>query len=112
MKKADIILLCVLLVLGFAGVIVFMLVSKPAVYVSVTVDGELVGTYDLSENREVLIETKSGGENRLQIRDGSAKMLSANCPNQDCVWHREITQSNESIICLPHKVAVTVVAEE
>ncbi len=112
MKKADIILLCVILFLGLAGIIGLMLVSKPAAYVSVTVDGELFGSYDLSKDQEVLIETADGGENRLQIQGGSARMLSANCPNQDCVWHKEISQSNESIICLPHKIAVTVVAKE
>ena len=112
MKKADIILLSVILILGIAGVVVLVFVSKPATYVSVTIDGEVFGTFDLSKDREVLIVTVHGGENLLQIQDGSAKMLSANCPNQDCVRHNEISQSNESIICLPHKIAVTVVAEE
>jgi len=38
-------------------------------------------------------------------------MISADCPNQDCVLHKEISQSNESIVCLPHKVVVTVIKE-
>lgn len=111
MKKADIVLLGILLIAGFIGIMTYLLAGKTASYVSVTVDGELIGTYDLNVEQEVLIESADDGENILRISDGRARMILANCPNQDCVKHKEISQSNESIVCLPHKVVVTVLSD-
>jgi hypothetical protein len=32
----------------------------------------------------------------------------ADCPDKLCVSHREIFREGESIVCLPHRVVVTV----
>ncbi|MBQ7765624.1 MAG: NusG domain II-containing protein [Lachnospiraceae bacterium] len=111
MKKADVILLIVILVLGMAGIGFYYGTNRNASYVLVQVDGELVGTYDLREDTVVTICSGQDGENILEIRDGKAEITSANCPNGDCVVHKEISKSNESIVCLPHKMAVWVVTE-
>ncbi len=112
MKKGDKILLILLLFIGILGCVAFMLLSREASYVTVTVNQVTVGTYPLHTDREILIETENGGENVLQISDGCVKMLSANCPNLDCVHHKEISLNHESIICLPHKVVVTIYSPE
>jgi len=111
MKKADVILLIVILVLGMAGIGFYYGTNRKASYVLVQVDGELVGMYDLREDTVVTISSGQNGENVLKIKGGKAEIISANCPNGDCVAHNEISRSNESIVCLPHKMAVWVVAE-
>lgn len=111
MKKGDIILLLVLIIIGVAGCVFFASMRGNESYVVITVDGEIQGTYSLSEDRDITIESENGGENFLQIQYGYADMLSANCPNQDCVHQKVISRNGESIICLPHKVVVTVYEE-
>lgn len=110
MKKADIILLAIILIVGFIGISLYFITGKKAEYISVNVDGEMIGVYSLYEDREIPIHS-GNGENVLQIQNGTARMISADCPNQDCVLHKEISQSNESIVCLPHKVVITVIKE-
>lgn len=108
MKKADVILLTIVFLLGSVGCIAILLYKPKASVVSVVIDGEEMQSYSLWENREILIETGENGENLLRIEDGKVKMISANCPNQDCVNHKEIMSGNESIVCLPHRVAVII----
>lgn len=110
MKKADIILLAVIVLIGIIGISLYFIVGKKAEYISISVDGETIGVYSLNMDCEIPIRSGSG-ENILLIQNGTAKMTSANCPNQDCVLHKEISQSNESIVCLPHKVVITVIKE-
>lgn len=74
----------------------------------ITVDGEDYGTYDMSEDQIVEI----GSSNILVIRDGSAQMEWADCPDQICVRHKEIEKSGESIICLPNRVVASVESSE
>lgn len=110
MKKGDKILFLVLVTIGILGCVILAISSKNAGYVTVVVNQVTVGTYPLYTEREILIETEDGGENILQISEGHVKMISANCPNLDCVHHKEISLHHESIICLPHKVVVTIYA--
>jgi hypothetical protein len=46
--------------------------------------------------------------NLLVIEEGTVTMEAADCRDQICVHHIPISGSGESIICLPHKLVVTV----
>ncbi len=111
MKKADVILLAIILVIGILGISIYFIAGAGAEFVFVSVDGETVGVYALNTDRELNIPSDNGGENLLKIENGTARMISANCPNGDCIRHKAISQSNESIVCLPHKVVVTVIKD-
>jgi len=111
MKKADIILLIIVLLLGGVGTVLLIQNNEKAGFVSVVVEGEETERYSLNEDRDIIITTRENGENLLRIENGRVKMISANCPNQDCVNHNEIMNTNESIICLPHKIAITICGE-
>ena len=76
--------------------------------VQVTVDGTVVATLPLNRDTTLTIPGV-GGENTLVITDGKARMTAADCPDQICVRHRAISRPGESIICLPHRVTVTVI---
>ena len=75
--------------------------------VEVTVDGKVVETLPLSTDTTVTIPGV-GGENTLVIANGTARVSEADCPDGLCVSHRAISRAGESIICLPHRVVVTV----
>ena len=70
----------------------------------ISVSGEEYAVYSLSADRTVSI----GDTNRLIIENGTVKMEWADCPDQICVSHRQISRDGESIICLPNQVVVTI----
>ena len=76
--------------------------------VTVQVDGKVVGVYPLSQDRVEDIRTGKDGLNRLVIKDGKAYVEEANCPDGVCANHSPIHRDGESIICLPHRVVVSV----
>lgn len=112
MKKNDIILIAVLLVVALltaGGMRIWQMNNtKDTANVVVTIDGEVYGTYPLSEDRTERIELHDGSYNILVISDGYADVTEASCPDQICVKHNHIRYSKESIVCLPNKVVVTV----
>ena len=95
MKKNDWILAACIL-LAAVAILLFQFVRSDsgAGKVSVTVDGEIFGTYSLAEDQTVDID----GTNRLVIENGTAEMEWADCPDQICVNHRAVSREGESII--------------
>ena len=78
--------------------------------ITVTQNGKAVGSYSLREDDMLTFTDEAGGKNVLVIRDGKAYMQEADCPDGLCVRQRAISKKGESIICLPHKLAVEVTA--
>ncbi len=76
--------------------------------VEVMVDGRTVYSLPLDVDARQIIAGVNG-QNTLVIAGGKAMVTTATCPDGVCVRHRPISRAGESILCLPHKVAVTVV---
>lgn len=105
-KKADVILIALLLLAGLGLWLFSFFSSSPGDTVTVTVDGTFYGSYPLNEEKEV--EIRQGEQlNRLVIRDNGVQMAEANCTGQECVHQGRITK-NGSIICLPHRVVAEI----
>lgn len=109
--RNDLILIAVLLTVSVLAGLCLWLVRGEGDTVTVTVDGDTYGVYSLTEERQVEITTPHG-RNVLVIRDGRAQVTDADCPDGICANHRPIHRSGESIVCLPHKVVVTVSAAD
>ncbi len=108
MKKGDRILAVCILIVGICGLLAIRLSDRgPGAVLNVMVDGELYASYDLAEDQTVEL-TLDGGDNTFQIQDGEVKMLSADCPDQYCVQHAAISDHNETIICLPHRLVLEI----
>lgn len=110
-KKADIIIVAALLLAGAAAFALLTGTGRTGAFAVVSVDGELFGRYPLSEDASVEIETEYG-HNTLRISDGQVRISEADCPGGDCVQHGAISREGQIILCLPHRLAVTVTAEE
>jgi len=108
--RNDIIFIAVLLVLVSVSGLCFYLLRGEGDMVVVTVDGTEFGRYSLLEDTTVEIRTGAGGSemNVLVIKDGMAYVESATCPDGICAGHKPIHREGESIVCLPHKVVITV----
>lgn len=109
MKKDYILIIVILCVAGLAFLLHGLIGGKGAGAVTVKVQGEIVGVYSLAEDQEIEI---NGGTNILQIKNGSADMISADCPDKLCVHQKAISKNHESIICLPNKVVAEVDSSE
>ncbi len=106
MKKKDWILIIIVLCVAACAYFSHQLLRNTgAGEVVVKVNGKLTGTYSLNEDQEITINE---GSNVLEIKNGRADMVKADCPDQLCVHQRAVSVSNENIICLPNKVIVEI----
>lgn len=112
--RNDILLIVFLLLIAMIGGIYLFVFRKSGDVVKVTVDGKVYGEYSLTKDKVVEIYTGKDNEqlNTLVIAKGKAFVGTATCPDGICANHREIFRDGESIICLPHKVVITVVAKK
>ena len=108
--RNDLLLIGGLLAVAVVAGLFLYLFRSEGDSVTVTVDGKPYGTYSLAEERTVDIYTGTNGEqlNRLVIRGGEALVEVATCPDGICAAHKPISRDGESIVCLPHKVVITV----
>ncbi len=106
--RADLWLVLSLIFVAIVSLILLFTLRTEGDIVEVEIDGEIVATYSLSADGEYEI----GEGNILTIKDGKAYMSYADCPDKTCVKTRAISNSGESIICLPNRVSVRVVAED
>lgn len=106
LKKKDILLILLILLVAAGAWILHEVLKDAGTGVAVIrVNGAIEGTYPLSEDREISI---NHGSNLLQIKNGKAKMIEADCPDQICVHQKAVSADNENIICLPNKVIVEI----
>ena len=103
--RYDLILIGALLVVSLAVVLITTLTRREGGYVEVEKNGELIATYSLSVNGEYSL---NGGTNILVIEGGVAYLKDANCPDKTCVKTGKIRYVNQSIICLPNEISITV----
>lgn len=108
MKKKDMILIIVLLVIAAAGLFaVKALQSGDGGQVVISIDGSEYGRYPIDQDQTITVDN-AYGHNLIMIEDGSVHMQEADCPDLICVHHAPISHNHETIICLPHKLVVAV----
>ena len=106
--RADIILISCLIFLSLLLFLLFALFRSPGRTVEITLDGKVLGTYPIDEDKTV-----DAGEGKVVVISGGfVYMESADCKNQICVRHSPISKSGESIICLPNRVIVRITGED
>lgn len=114
MKRRD--------VLFGAGVILFvtacfilrgLLYHGDAVYLDFSQNGSLIRRVSLteSEGQDIRINSADGGYNLVHIENGSVFVRESDCENGDCIRQGAIRRTGESIICLPHKLVITIVSD-
>ena len=110
--KNDIILAVIVIAVAATGVLLLNIFKTEGEFAVVKIDGKETERYPLSVNTEVVIETENNGKNTLVIEDGKAFIKDASCPDKICEGHNKISFKGETIVCLPHKVVIEIVADE
>lgn len=112
LNKNDILLIIVVIFLSVCALIGYRLFyHQSGSFVQITVGGKIYNEFPLDEDNDITIEGK-GGTNKLSIHNGYADMTDADCPDKLCVKQKKIHYNGESLICLPHKVVVTVISDK
>lgn len=109
--KNDIILAVIVVVIAATGLFLLNIFKTEGAFAVIKIDGKETERYPLSVNTEVVIETGEDGRNTLVIEDNKAFIKDANCPDKICEGHSKISFKGETIVCLPHKVVIEIVAE-
>ena len=112
-KKKDLILALIILAVAACGFFInYMTHKKPAAWVEVSVDSEVVATFDLSKDVDTVIEGYGGGTNHLIIKDGVMWISEASCPDKVCIHQGRISMNGELVVCLPNRMIAKIVAPE
>jgi len=106
--RNDILLIAALLLLAL-GLWALLRLTKPAgAEAVVTVDGAIVATIPLSIEARVPIGAERGFLNVVEVAGGRVRVLDADCPDRLCVRQGWIRYDGESIVCLPHRLVVSI----
>lgn len=99
-SKRDVAALAVPLIAGAF----FLFPKEKGELVTVTADGQLYGSYPLSKDARITVESKHG-TNVIVIQGGKVRMESSSCAGGDCLFG-SIDENGGSIVCLPNRVTV------
>lgn len=101
--------LALVLVLAAGSVYWFWLRGADETIATITLDGEIIAEYDLSQVRETEMFTVGapGAENTIRVSPEGIAMISADCPDQVCVHQGVRSHGPQPIVCLPHKLSIT-----
>ena len=113
-KKLDIVLIVVLMVISFVP---YLMLKKNNVvnedinsnYAIVSVAGKVLKRIELKPdlNDEYLVET-AYGNNKIVIRDGAIGIVEADCADGVCVGQGYINKPGQQVVCLPHRLIITI----
>lgn len=116
-KKMDIVIIVLLLIISFTPHLIFFKTSQKSSknnYAIIKVDGKIHKKIDLSnvKNNEEVNLNLPNGKNTLLIKNNSIQMYSANCNDALCVKQGNISKVGQTIICLPHKLIIEIKGDE
>ena len=109
MKRLDLILIAGVLVLAGIIYLVFLGSAEDGAKAVITVDGQVVQELPLDEDTTYRVETPEG-YNIVEIKDGWADVIEADCRDGLCADQKRVHKTGETIVCLPHKMVVTIEA--
>ena len=98
------------LVLALAVTAIILIFKPQGSHVKVTVSGEVLDEFDLSQTVDKTYELKTG-KMRLIISDNKAWIEESTCPDHTCKHIGKISKAGEKIICIPNSLIIEVTGE-
>lgn len=109
-KKLAVVFAVVFLV--FTILAICLTFIKPDENVAViSVNGKEYETVSLDVDRDFIVNTEYG-ENKIEIKGGNIRVLSADCPDKLCIRHGKLHSKYDSIVCLPNKLVIEYKTDE
>lgn len=107
LRPADWLLVSLLLAISFLPWLVGFEKNTVAV---LKVDGQIKKKFPLTPQQHYTYRYRApdGDTNVIEIKDQKIRIKQASCPDQRCVQQGWIEHPAETLICLPHKLSVTI----
>jgi len=107
-KRGDLIFIVFCAALIGAFFILYKTVSPVSgKEVIIEVENKAFGSYPLSENRVIEVNGILG-ISTVVIKDGEVYMEESPCPNKVCIHMGKISDVNDTIVCIPNRIYITV----
>lgn len=97
---------------AFLGIFMKIVQRENGAYAQISVDGKIIGNYSLAEDKTFTIEIENNHYNKVMIKQGEIYISEADCPDLLCVKQGAVHKNAQTIICLPHKLAITVFSDD
>jgi len=107
LRKNDICLIVGIVVLACLLWGILRFTKSPGEEVRITVDGATIAVLPLAEDCRYPV-CGPEGRNLVVVASGRVSISEADCPDKVCVRQGWISLTGESIVCLPHKLVVTI----
>lgn len=107
LKKADTVLIAILVLISFLPVIFFS--AAPVSHAILKIDGTQQKEFDLAIDQSYRYQAPDGDTNLIEVKNEQIRIKSASCPDQRCVQQGWISEHGETIVCLPHKLVIEIV---
>ncbi len=112
-KKADLIVIAIIILLSSIFAFVFYIVPFEGEYmVNVYIDNTLTDSFPLHGDYVQLNINTVYGSNQLIISNGFAMINDADCSTRSCVSRGTISRPGSMIICAPHNLIIKIEAVE
>lgn len=111
MNKSDFKLIFVVLVISIVFIIGYRFLSKSGGEALVYHDGVLVKRIDLSIDADYVVDGDNG-DVLILVRDGKIKVDDETSPLHLCSRQGYISDTHESIVCLPNRIVINISGEE
>lgn len=100
--------LVVLLALAAIAGCLWLLQARSETVASISIDGEVIATYDLSRvtTSETFTVGEPGAQNTIRVSPEGIAVIRADCPDQVCVNQGERSHGPTPIVCLPHHLSI------
>lgn len=113
LKKGDIVLIFAALLLCAALFLCINVFNKNyGEFVQIEVGGNVEAVLPINKDASYDVMNSGKITNTVKIENGAVSVSYADCKDQICAEHKKISKVNESIICLPNKVVVTVISAD
>jgi len=106
-RKSDLILIGAILLAALVFLLLRSGFRKDGGAAVIYVDGVKTAVYPLDTDAEIRLENEYG-YNILVIKDGTASVSAADCPDLICAKTHSVRYSGESITCLPHRTVIRI----
>ncbi len=112
LKRNDLILFGAVLSLSFLIFLIYRFFpATPGQYVVITVDEKQKKMLPLNQDTTYVIRSDTSS-NTLQIKNGYASIIKADCPDKLCVHQHKISKKGEMLVCLPHKLVISITSSD
>lgn len=116
MKKFDVIIIAVVIVISVACAGVFAIKNSGKYdkkVAEISVDGEPYKTVSFDKNNDETIDIKSKlGTNVIKVQDNKIGVVDADCPDKVCIHDGFIEKPGQMLVCLPNKVVIEIKGEK